>query len=229
MARINIVDATQESKRAYEVQNYMSQSGKGNCVARAFTHATSFSYDDISNYITSITKEKYAVAVPYSVVNEVATDFDFTIEKAVKNTRIKTVAQIASLHKNCIAICGEKRSLPSHAVAIVNNVIHDSFDSSYMQVSTIYFPTELTPVPKATSKKATVKSIVRRNGEVIGEFEKLVDAVLKAKRANTKLSWVKLIEQMGLLRQDGYKIRRSNYFQNQLIDNEKGWALKPAK
>ena len=74
--------------------------------------------------------------------------------------------------------------------------------------------------------KTTDKNVARKDGKVVGNLEELTDKVLKAKRENPKLSWVKLINSLQLLRQDGYKIRRSSYFQNQLTENEKGWALK---
>ena len=85
-----------------------------------------------------------------------------------------------------------------------------------------------TSVKTDSKPKTTDKNVARKDGKVVGNLEELTDKVLKAKRENPKLSWVKLINSLQLLRQDGYKIRRSSYFQNQLIENEKNWALKPA-
>ena len=83
------------------------------------------------------------------------------------------------------------------------------------------------PEVKTDSKPKIIdKNVARKDGKVIGNLEELTDKVLKAKRENPKLSWVKLINSLQLLRQDGYKIRRSSYFQNQLTENEKDWALK---
>ena len=236
MTKVKIVDARLKSKKAWEIKN----TNKGDCVARAFTHATDWAYDDIANCITNITKEEYAVAVPLRVVKKIASDFAFDFHKFQKNSRIKTVADIARLYKNCIITCGKIRSKPSHAVAIVDHIIHDSWDSSNHQVYAFYLPTKTTPKPEKASKptpkkvsKPKVKAgeivITRKDGSVVGILEELTDKLLTAKRNNPKVSWIKLVEALQLQRQDGYKIRRSDYFQNQLTDTEQGWILKPAK
>ena len=231
MKKVKIVDARQESKKANEIGDHIKNTKKGDCVARAFTHATNWSYDDIASYITNITKEEYAVAVQLRVVKKIASNFAFDFNQFQKNSRIKTVADIARLYKNCIITCGKIRSKPTHAVAIVDHIIHDSWDSSNHQVYAVFLPSKATPKPKQVSKvkeKTTGVVITRKDGAVVGVFEELVNKVLIAKRNNPKTSWVKLIEALNLERQDGYKIRRSDYFQNQLTADEKGWSLKPS-
>lgn len=86
-------------------------------------------------------------------------------------------------------------------------------------------------VKKTKTKKPrlTNTNVMRTNGEIVGNLEELVNKVLETKRANPKTSWVKLINELGLLRQDGYKVRRSCYFQSLLTDDEQNWILKAAK
>ena len=78
-------------------------------------------------------------------------------------------------------------------------------------------------------EKGNPENIKHRDGGIIGTIKSCSDALLKIKRDNSKLAWIKAYEQAGLLRQDGYKIRRSDYFQSQLTDNEQNWILKVAK
>ena len=83
-------------------------------------------------------------------------------------------------------------------------------------------------IPKKMSK-GNPENIKHRDGGIIGTIKSCSDALLKIKRDNSKLAWIKAYEQAGLLRQDGYKVRRSDYFQSQLTDNEQNWILKAAK
>ena len=227
--KIKYVTARSESEKADEIESYITENHTGDCVASAFTHATGKHYDEIANHITNITNEKYAVKVRLNVVHNLVKDFDFVIIKFVRYSRVKTVSDISLTYKNCIALCGKTRDKPSHAVAIIDGVIHDSWDSSQYCVNEVYILKPTSQKNKSHKPKTTDKNVARKDGKVIGNLEELTDKVLKAKRENPKLSWVKLINSLQLLRQDGYKIRRSSYFQNQLTENEKGWALKPAK
>ena len=84
-------------------------------------------------------------------------------------------------------------------------------------------------VESKKSNQKTLENITRRDSGVVGTIQSYSDALLKAKRENPKMSWTKAYVDTGLLRQDGYKVRRSDYFQSQLSPDEQNWILKAAK
>ena len=82
---------------------------------------------------------------------------------------------------------------------------------------------------KKDQGKDVFDSIRRKDGAYLGSIKECADKVLKIKREDPKKSWTKVYIEARLLRQDGYKVRRSDYFQNQLTELEQNWILKPAK
>lgn len=85
-----------------------------------------------------------------------------------------------------------------------------------------------TEMPKGNETDESEKAIPEAKSENDEMIER-ADRLLKVKRENPKMSWTKAYEESVILRQYGYKVRRSDYFKSQLSSDEQSWILKPAK
>ena len=184
------------------------------CVVRSLSLAIGISYDNTLTQLQKLQKTDPTTGTYFHAWSEVLQKYGWECLSLKPLSKKYTVANLIAMIPK-LADIRFLAHIDRHLFFVDYGVIRDSQNDAHKTADMI--------IVHKSNKAYFLKAFQKLTS--IGEANEL----LQIKRSNPNISWTKIYDKMNILRQDGYRIRRSMPFQLALEANEQNWILKPAR